>query len=79
MTKCHYCKNTLIREYDEDGIPINFWTNTNEDVYCDNCFWALYTVPEEKAINNYNHDNKKVRERARKKIQELEAFWGIKS
>ena len=76
MSKCHYCKDALIRKYDSDGTPTNFWTDKEENIYCDHCFWILYTVPEEKAIDNYNHDNKQVRKRARKKLVELEKIWG---
>jgi len=33
MRKCHYCKDALIPEYDEDGTPINFWTDKEGNKY----------------------------------------------
>jgi len=65
--------NEYEQEYDKP------WEDKECRHYCDQCFYELYTIPEEKAIDNYNHDNKNVREKARTKLNQLESFWGIKS
>ena len=80
MTKCCSCGNVIIPEFNEFEDHFDEpWTDAEGRTYCDQCFYELYIVPEEKAIDNYNHDNKKVRERARVKIKQLEEFWGILS
>jgi len=78
--QCCSCGLVIIPEFDEHEQEYNKpWEDKEGRSYCDQCFYELYTVPEEKAINNYNHDNKKVRERARLKLKKLKAFWGINS
>ena len=77
MVACNSCGDVIVPEFDKFwGKFKEPWEDKEGRPYCDQCFYELYTVPEEKAIDNYNHDNKKVRERARAKLKELEAFWG---
>ncbi len=76
MTKCFSCGDVLIKEYDEEGTPLNFWTNLHGDVYCDQCYYELYTVPSEKAFDEQSHDDKRVRAKAEKKLKQLQEIWG---
>jgi len=79
MTSCQSCGNVLIRECDEEGTPTNHWYDKGGNIYCDQCFYELYTVPEEKTIDDLESNWKSIREKAKIKIKEFEAFWGIKS
>ena len=79
MAVCVSCGDVFTLKHDKDGTPLNYWTDMTDQIYCDQCFYKLYTEPEEKALENYDNPNKKIRESARKKINQLEKFWGILS
>jgi len=79
MVACASCGEVIQNDPDETGEPLSPWMDAEDRPYCDQCFWELYTVFEEKAIGNWNHDDRRVRERARNKVAELEKVWGIKS
>ncbi len=77
MSKCTSCGLVIIPEFDEhEQEHIKPWEDIEGHKYCDQCFYVLYTVPFEKAVDNQSHDDKKVRARADKKIKELQAIWG---
>jgi hypothetical protein len=75
--KCCSCGLVIIAEFDEIEQEYNKpWEDQEGNRYCDQCYYEMFTSIEEKALENYNHDNKLVRERSRKKLKKLEEFWG---
>lgn len=74
--KCPSCGDVFVLKEDEDGWQLNCWTDSEDRIYCDQCFYELYSEPEEKALENWDSENKKSREDARNKINKLNKFWG---
>lgn len=77
MANCFSCGLVIIPEFDEHEQEYNKpWTDIDDHEYCNQCFYELYTVPFEKAVDNQSHNDKRVRARAEKKIKEMQAIWG---
>jgi len=75
--KCPSCGELVEAEFDEYWNEYKpFFEDAEGREYCDQCFHDLYTVHEEKAIDNYHHKDKRVRQRAKATLERLEKIWG---